>query len=150
MPRTSATVRAPAGIKPDATSASHPSAAAATVSNCAATNSAATRGASAGVDGFLSCTPCTKSRTDLPAGTIGTPTRASRSAKSGGTHIRTSAPSSRNATASPNNGSTSPRDPHVDINTRIFATPISAGSGFGQPFWGTTRVLPQAPMCDIC
>ena len=48
MPSFSATDRAPtaAGIKPVATSASHPSAAAATVSNCAATNSAASRGTS--------------------------------------------------------------------------------------------------------
>jgi hypothetical protein len=39
--------RTPAGITPIATSASHPSAAMATVSNCAATNSLAGRGRSA-------------------------------------------------------------------------------------------------------
>ena len=136
MPSVSAIVRSPAGIKPVATNASHPSAAAATVSNCAATKSAATRGASAGVDGF---TPCTSARTDRPTGTIGTPTRASCSAKSGGAHIRTSAPSARNATANPNIGSTSPRDPHVDNNTRISLPPFSASSGFGQGY------LPRRP-----
>jgi len=55
-----------------------------------------------------------------PAGTSGTPTPASRSANfsSGGAHTRTSAPSARNRTASPSSGSTSPRDPIVDNNTR--------------------------------
>jgi hypothetical protein len=66
MPSFSATDRAPAaaGIKPVATSASHPSAAAASVSNCAAINSAARRG------------------------TSGTPTSASRSLQSGGAHCQ--------------------------------------------------------------
>jgi hypothetical protein len=34
-------------------------------------------------------------------------------------HTRTSAPSARDCTASPTIGSTSPRDPYVDNNTRI-------------------------------
>jgi len=38
----------------------------------------------------------TAARTDWPDGTSGTPTPASRSAKSGGAHTRTSAPSARN------------------------------------------------------
>jgi hypothetical protein len=46
----------PAGITPVATSASHPSAAAATLSNCAATNSAARRGTSAADGGFAPVT----------------------------------------------------------------------------------------------
>ena len=46
-------------------------------------------------------------------------------------------------------GSTSPRDPYVDNNTRISLLPISAGSRFGLRFCGTTRVLPQAPGCAI-
>ena len=54
-----------------------------------------------------------------PIGTGGTPTRASSSAKSGGAHTRTSAPSARDCTASPTIGSTSPRHPYVDNNTRI-------------------------------
>src|ERR671918_591660 len=35
-----------------------------------------------------------------------------------------SAPSARDCTASPTIGSTSPRDPYVDNNTRIFAPPF--------------------------
>jgi len=61
-----------------------------------------------------------------PAGTSGTPTPANRRNRrvlwmnfsSGGAHTRTSAPSARNRTASPSSGSTSPRDPIVDNNTR--------------------------------
>ena len=135
MPSFSAIVRSPAGIKPVATNASHPSAAAATVSNCAATNSAATRGASAGDDGFA---PCTSARTDWPTGTSGTPTRASSSAKSGGAHTRTSAPSSRNRTASATIGSTSPRDPHVDNNTRISLPHF-------REFWPRPAILRHDP-----
>ena len=124
MPSFSATDRAlaAAGSRPVATNASNPSAAAARVSNCAAINSAASRGRSAG-DGRAA--PCTSGRTGGPAGTRGTPTSASRSAhraepeKSGGAHICTSAPSSRNRTASPTSGSTSPRPPYVDNNTRM-------------------------------
>jgi hypothetical protein len=41
----------------------------------------------------------------------------------------TFAASARNCTASPTIGSTSPRDPYVDNNARIFATPITVGSG---------------------
>ena len=66
----------------------------------------------------------TISRTEWPAGTSGTPTRASRSAKSGGAHTRTSAPSARSAPASPTIGSTSPRDPYVDNNTRTCRPPF--------------------------
>ena len=71
-------------------------------------HSAASRGTSA-TDGRVA--PCTSWRTGGPAGTSGTPTWASRSAQSGGAHTRTSAPSSRNRTASPASGSTSPRPP---------------------------------------
>src|SRR6185437_13925680 len=60
----------------------------------------------------------TISRTDWPVGTSVTPTRASRSAKSGGAHTRTSVPIARSAPANPTIGSTSPRDPYVDNNTR--------------------------------
>jgi len=52
-----------------------------------------------------------------PAGS--TPTSAGRSAQSGGAHIRTSAPNSRNRTATPTSGSTPPRESYVDSNTRI-------------------------------
>src|ERR687897_2360187 len=104
----------PAGTTPVATSASHPSAAAATVSNRAATNSAARRGRSA-ADGGVA--PVTSGRTGWPPGTSGAPTRASSSAKSGGAHTRTSAPS-------PPIGSTSPRDPYVDNNTSISLLPF--------------------------
>jgi len=123
MPSFSATDRAPAtaGIKPLATSASDPSAAAASLSNCAAINSAASRGTSA-ADGGVA--PCTSGRTGWPTGTSGTPTSASRSAQSGGAHIHTSAPSSRNRTASPTSGSTPPRESYVDNNTRISHPPF--------------------------
>jgi hypothetical protein len=56
---------------------------------------------------------------DTPVGSRGTPTRASSSAQSGDVHIRTSAPSARECTASLTIGSTPPRDPYIDNNTRI-------------------------------
>jgi hypothetical protein len=85
------------------------------------------------VDGLVpeAFAPCTKSRTDLPAAIIGTPILATCSAKSGGAHILTSTPCARNWTANANIGSTSPRDPHVDNNTRILATPIPLGYWYG-------------------
>ncbi|GAA1176470.1 hypothetical protein GCM10009654_37070 [Streptomyces hebeiensis] len=72
-------------------------------------------------------------RADSPTGTSGTPTPASDSAhsSSGGAHTRTSAPSRRNRAASATSGSTSPREPYVDNNTRI-GTPVSLDSGTGQ------------------
>ena len=140
--------RAPAaaGIKPVATSASHPPAAAASVPNCAAINSAARRGTSA-ADGGVA--PCTSGRTGGPTGTSGTPTPASRSAQSGGAHTRTSAPGARNRTASPTSGSTPPCESYVESNIRIPRPPFPACSGLGQRLCGTTRVLPQAPRCAI-
>ena len=70
--------------------------------------------------------PVTIGRTGWPTGTSGTPTPASRSANSssGGAHTRTCAPSARNRTASPTIGSTSPREPYVDNNTRISRLPF--------------------------
>ena len=38
-----------------------------------------------------------------------------------------------------------PRATPTSTTTHAFRNPISAGSGFGQRFWGMTRVLPQAP-----
>ncbi len=79
------------------------------------------------------------------------PTSASRSEQSGGALTRTSAPSARNCTASATSGSTSPRPPYVDNNTRISQLPSSClGSGLGWGLCATTRVLPQAPRCGIC
>ena len=80
-----------------------------------------------------------------PTGTSGTPTRpaAPRSPAA-----RTPAPPRRGpatGTASPTSGSTSPRPPICRQQHAHFATPTSAGSGLGQRFCGTTRVLPQAP-----
>jgi hypothetical protein len=49
-----------------------------------------------------------------------------RSAESGSAHTRTSAPSARDRTASPTTGSTSPRPPCIDNNTRT-SCPTSAG-----------------------
>ena len=124
MPSFSATSRAPAGIRPVASSASHPSAAAVSTSNRAATSSGASRNASCADGGFV---PATTECTVGPKGTSGTPTRASSAANSssGGAHTRTSAPSSRNRNASPAKGSTSPRDPHVDNTTRISRPPFT-------------------------
>jgi hypothetical protein len=146
MPSFSVTDRAPAGIKPVATSASHPSAAAAIVSNCVATNSAARRGASA-ADGGVA--PVTIGRTGRPTDTSGTLTPASSSTNtlSGGAHTRTSAPSARNRTASPTSGSTSPRDPYVDNNTRmsrlLFLQVLAlAGDSAARP--GSCRKSPGA------
>ena len=72
MPIFSATDRAPAaaGITPLATSASHPSAAAATVSNCAAIIPSTCRRRSAS-DGGPDAVAI--ARTDSPNGTSGTP-----------------------------------------------------------------------------
>jgi len=53
----------------------------------------------------------------------GTPTPASNSAASGGTHTRTSAPNVGSCTASRTIGSTSPRDPYVN-NPHIFVSPL--------------------------
>jgi hypothetical protein len=118
-PRVSAIVRSPAGIRPDATTASHPSAALATVSNCMATSPAAVCGASAGVSGL---SPCSMSRSDFPIGISGTPARSESSAKSGGAHTRGWTPRSLSRTASAMIGSTSPREPQVDNNTRFMAS----------------------------
>src|SRR5207249_4771186 len=76
--------------------------------------------------------PATTERTVGPSGTRGTPARASSAANSssGGAHTRACAPSSRSRTASPASGSTSPRDPHVDNNTRISGSPVFPGLGF--------------------
>ncbi len=146
MPSFSVTDRAPAaaGNMPVATSASHPPAAAATASNCAATNSAARRGRSAAGRGVAAVRP---DQLGLRTGTSGTPTSGSRSAQSCGAHTRTSAPSARNRTASPTSGSTSPRDPCVDNNTRTSRLPFpqvlaSAGDSTARP--GSCRKSPGA------
>jgi hypothetical protein len=64
---------------PFASSASHPSAAAPSVSNPAATSSDASRDASSAVGGFV---PATTERTVGPNGTSGTPIRSSSVANS--------------------------------------------------------------------
>ena len=111
----SATDRATKCDMPVARSTSHPWAATATVSYWAAMNSATRRVRSSAADGR------THERHGWPNGTSGTPTPVSSSANSssGGAQTRGSAPSARNCTASPTSGSTSPRDPYVDNNTRI-------------------------------
>jgi len=63
--------------------------------------------------------PRASSSTDWPTTTSGTSTSASRATKSGGAHIRTSAPSDRNRTANATSGSTSPRGPYAHNNTRM-------------------------------
>ena len=137
MPSFSATdcALAATGNRPVATSASQPSAAAGSLSNCSAINSAARRGTSA-IDGGVA--PCTSWRTGGPNGTSGTPNWASRSAQSGGAHTRTSAPSARNCTASPTSGSTSPRPPYVDNNTRISRPHFRS-------FWPRPTILRHDP-----
>jgi hypothetical protein len=87
-------------------------------SNWPAISSAARRGRSPDDGGVAAVV---SSRADRPTGTSGTPTPASRAANSssGGAHTSTSAPCSRNRTASATIGSTSPRDPYVDSNARI-------------------------------
>ena len=141
------TARRPAGIKPVATSASHPSAAAASASNCAATNSAARRGSPA-----RRRRPRARAPARAPTGRAAPAARrhrasSSANSSSGGAHTRTSAPSSRNCTASPTSGSTSPRDPYVDNNTRIRDSPFpqvlaSAGDSAARP--GSCRKPPGA------
>ncbi|GHD53963.1 hypothetical protein GCM10010317_037450 [Streptomyces mirabilis] len=145
-PSFSAAERASAGIRPVAGSASHPSAAAVSVSYLAATSSGASQNAVA-ADGGLS--PVTTERTDGPSGTSGTPTRAGSATNpsSGGAHTRTSAPSSRNPIASPASGSASPRDPHVDNSTRTSRLPvpqIPASAGDSAARRGPCRKPPSA------
>jgi hypothetical protein len=148
MPSFSATERAPVGIRPLASSTSHPSAAGSSVSYRAATSSGASRNAVAADGGFA---PVTTERTDGPSGTSGTPARASSStnSSSGGAATRTSAPSSSRRDASPATGSTSPRDPHVVNKTRIPRLPFPQVMPSGRTFCGTTGALPQAPRCAI-
>src|SRR5512143_606210 len=134
MPSFSATDRVAKNTMPVATSASHPSAAAAAGSNCPA-SSDTRREASAAADGH------TIEPIGGPSGISGTPIPASSSANSlsGGAHIHTSAPSSRNCTASPTSGSTSPRDPYVDNNIHI-----SQLSHFRR-FWPQPAILRYDP-----
>lgn len=122
-----------AGIRPVATTASQPSAAAATASYVAASN-AAVRWArpSAAVGAVPVTTALTTGRKGRPIGASGRPTVSSSSAKSGGAHTRTSAPSACRPTASPTIGSTSPRDPYAINNTRIERTLISMNAGRGR------------------
>src|SRR5215207_7699731 len=137
MPSFSATdcALAATGNRPVATRASQSSAAAGSLSNCSAINSAWIRGTSA-TDGRVA--PSSSWRTGRPSGTSGTPTSASRSAQSGGAHIRTSAPSPRNRTASATSGSTSPRPPYVDNNTRIRYTHF-------RRFWPRPTIMRHDP-----
>src|SRR6476660_7585111 len=118
MPNFSAIDRTPAGIKPVATTASHPCAAAATVPNCIATRLAAV---------------------------FGTSTLAARSAKSGGAHTRTSTPSCLSASANPINGSTSPREPHDDNKTRNCPTPTFLDFWLSGTILGDHRGLAASP-----
>jgi hypothetical protein len=148
MPSFSATERAPAGIRPVATSTSHPSAAAVTASTGAATSSAASRNAVAADGGFA---PVTTERTDGPSGTSGTPARASSStnSSSGGAHTRTSAPSSRNAHRESRQRFDVPaRSPRRQQHTHS-RLPFPQVIPSGRTFCGTTGALPQAPRCAI-
>jgi hypothetical protein len=135
MPSFSATDRAPAAVHSRLveTSASHPSAAAATVSNCAAINPSTCRRRSSSDRGAAAVIIA---RTDSPKGTRGTPKPASRwaNSSSGGAHIRTWTPSACNCTASPTSGSTPPRESYVDNNTRIRY------SGF-RKLWSRQQIL---------
>ena len=99
------------------------------MSNWPAISSAVRPGTSDGGGGVA---PCTSARTDWPNGTSGTPTLGQPLARqSGGAHTRTSAPSSRNRTASPTSGSTPPRDSYVDNSTRTSCPPFERFSAFG-------------------
>src|SRR5262249_49009529 len=67
-------------------------------------------------------------------------------------HTTTSAPSSRSCTANPSSGSTSPRDPYVDNNTRISRLPfpqvlISVGDFAAQR--GSCRKPPSAIYVEV-
>jgi len=42
-----------------------------------------------------------------------------------------------------------PCDPYVDANTRISRLPFPQTLALGRRLYGTTRVLPQAPLCAI-
>src|SRR5271167_363282 len=120
MPRLSATERAPAAVhtSPAESSASHPWAASATVSNWSSIKPRRRRFVSSS-DHFVTAEFI--ARTDSPNGTSGTPKSAARCANSssGGTHSTASAPRACSCTASPSRGSTPPRESYVDNNTRI-------------------------------
>jgi hypothetical protein len=87
-----------------------------------------------------------------PAGT--TPVAASAphppaAAQSRGAHARTCAPSARNRTASATTGSTPPRDPYADDNTRISRLPCPQAPASADGSYSTRGVLPQAPRCLV-
>jgi len=69
-------------------------------------------------------------------------------------HTRTSAPSARNAPRVPRryqiSRDSADRENHMSTRAHVLRESlISAGSGFGRRFCGTTRVLPQGPRCAI-
>src|SRR5262249_53615139 len=66
-----------------------------------------------------------------PTGPRGTPAPALRSARSCGAPTRTSAQSARNRTACLTSGSTLPRPPYVDNNTRISCLPFRSSGASG-------------------
>src|SRR5262245_57652388 len=66
-------------------------------------------------------------------------------ATSGNVHTHTSAPNPSDRSSSSNSGSTSPRDPYVSNNPRIFRDSYFRGSGLGGQFYGRSRVLKQVP-----
>jgi hypothetical protein len=100
------------------TSTSQPRAAAATVSNCAATVASASSRRRSGVIGSGG-PEAVRVRSSGPIGVTVKPSPSIHSRKSGGTQRCTPAPSDLKAAASATSGCTSPRDPIVESNTRI-------------------------------
>jgi hypothetical protein len=86
--------------------------------------------------------PCTSGRRGGPAATSGTPTSATLAAHSGGAHTRTSEPRARNRTASPNSGSTPPRESYVNNNTRISRLPFPLPRDYPRRVPGAIRSCP--------
>jgi hypothetical protein len=127
----------PAGITPVATSASHPSAATATVSNWAATNSAARRGRFAAVGGVPS-----HRRADWHQRPADTGREVRR---------RTPTPPRRVPATAPRvpPSARRPRATHMSTTTHAFRYSRFRRFWLQPALCGTTRGLPQAPRCVI-
>ena len=143
-PAVSAIDRTPAGIRPVATTASHPSAAAATVSNCIATRLAAVLRRVRRCQWLLAVQHARAAT--CPCGISGTSTLAASSAKSGGAHTRTSAPRSRSRSANPSTVRR-PRVNPMTTTTHAFMAPVPISGESADS--GSCRKTPYALYVEV-
>jgi hypothetical protein len=119
------------------TTRSQPRAASVIVWNCAATVPSIMARSCSGVGGAADGAAFPVGRSSGPMGVTGIPSPSIHSRKSGGTHSRTSLPSSLSSRASATSGWTSPRDPMVESSTRMGSSsgrgPGVVPAGVGRP-----------------